>query len=129
MPASMQRSLTKPLEPSSTAAALDGPRARMPAASSTSHKPAHQLGIGGDHGEIDSRFLRANLARPAKSVAAIGTHSATCAMPGIAGGAIELCQQRAFRQRPGQRMLAAAGTHQQNFHSARLAIFRRHPVS
>src|SRR6266702_1490004 len=84
MPASRQRSLTKPLEPSSTAAALLGPKARMPAASKISQRPATNWGSA----PITAKSIRASTAnwtRAGKSVAAIGTRSATWAIPALPG--------------------------------------------
>ena len=46
------------------------------------------------------------------------THSAISAIPRVAGRAIELGQQRAGAQRPGQRVLAAAGADQKDVHRA-----------
>src|SRR5471032_2018920 len=87
MPASRQRSLTKPLEPSSTAAAFDGPRLGMPAASSTSHKPPTSWASAAMTAK-SIRASTANLASAAKSVAGMGTHSATSAIPALPGAQV-----------------------------------------
>ncbi len=53
MPASRQRSLVKPFEPSSSAAALVGPKARMPAASSVVDQPGDERRFRSDDDEVD----------------------------------------------------------------------------
>ena len=74
-------------------------------------QPAHQLGIGGDDGEINAglhrKFLQAVKigGRDRDNFCDIGDS-------GIAGGDIKPGQQRAFGQRPGQRMFAAPRSHQ-----------------
>jgi hypothetical protein len=80
----MHRSFTKPLEPSRIAAALLGPSARMPSGLELVPQPTHKLRIGADDREVDLLFFGEQ--RPAsKSVAAMGTHSATSAMPALPG--------------------------------------------
>ncbi len=84
MPYSAHRSFTKPLEPSSAAAALLGPVARMPAASNASHSPP----TSGGSAPITAKsifFSFANATKAGKSIAGIGTHSATAAIPALPG--------------------------------------------
>ena len=54
MPTSAHRSLVKPLEPSSWAAAFVGPKARMPAACKVVDEARHQGRLGTDHHEADA---------------------------------------------------------------------------
>src|ERR1700730_2574954 len=84
MPYLAQRSLVKPLEPSSAAAPAVGPKARMPAASSRSTRPA----TSGPSGPTTTKSMRSRRARarmPSISVAATGTQVASSAMPGLPG--------------------------------------------
>ena len=117
MPASAQRSLTKPLEPSSTAAALDGPSAWMPAASSTSHNPPTSWASAPITAK--SIFWPIGEIRQARRNRWPGSARirATCGDSGIAGRAIELGQQGAGGQGPGQRMFPAPRSHQEKFHA------------
>src|SRR5208282_216519 len=79
-----QRSLAKPLEPSSAAALAVGPKAAIPADSSLSTSPP----TSGVSGPITTKsifsFLH-SLRMPSLSVAAISTQAASSAMPGLPG--------------------------------------------
>ena len=78
------RSLAKDLLPSIIAAFLRGPKARMPAASSASTMPS----ASGSSGATITRSGLCSLAKatmPSMSVALIGTHSASAAMPPLPG--------------------------------------------
>src|SRR6476661_911777 len=95
MPARAQRSLVKPFEPSSLAAACDGRRfgpddheANLPL-----------LAEAGDRVVI-ANIERCELRDPGD--------------PGIARGAIESIKERALLELPGKRVLAASSTYQQH---------------
>src|SRR5438270_5231365 len=74
----------KALEPSSAAAALLGPKAAIPAASSASTRPATS-GASGPTTTKSIAALRQNPIKPAVSLAATVTHSASSAMPALPG--------------------------------------------
>jgi len=75
----------------------------------------HKLGVGGDHRKVDSGFHRKF--RQSGKIGGGNRHPLRqLGDARIAGGAVQLRQQRAFRQCPGQRMFAAARPHQQNLH-------------
>src|SRR6204780_5799559 len=84
MPYLAQRSLVKPLEPSSAAALAVGPKAAMPAASSLSTSPP----TSGDSGPITTKsifsFLQ-SLRMPSLSEMAISTQAPPSGMPGLPG--------------------------------------------
>ena len=111
----LHRSLVKPFEPSSRAAHLLGPNVLMPAASRSSTMPATSGAFGADHDEIDLLVLgEGDHRRMVRDVERDAFRLLRDA--GIAGRAIELVRERARRHLPGQRMLAAAGTEDQDVH-------------
>ena len=115
MPYSAQRSLVKPLEPSSCAAARDGPNALMPAASRSSARPA----TSGASGPITTSPMSFSLQKPmtASMVGDVERHAfGDLRDPGIARRAIEPIEQGALLELPGERMLAAAASDQQHIH-------------
>ena len=117
----LHRSLVKPLEPSSCAAALLGPNALMPAAARSSTMPA-QSGASGPT-TTSAMSLRAAECDHRRMVGRIERDQfAFLRDAGIARRAVELVDQRARRDLPGQRMLAAAGTEQENVHRPRIAL-------
>src|SRR4051812_19790191 len=86
MPARAQRSLVKPFDPSSCAAAAFGPKTAMPASRSASATPA----TSGASGPTTTRSAATDLARSTTAAALQGssaTHSAQRAMPGLPGAA------------------------------------------
>src|SRR5215471_9000971 len=84
MCARAQRSLAKPLEPSSAAAAALGPKAAIPSASSASTRPSTS-GVSGPTTTMSICSRRQNPTSPAMSVASIATHSHSSAMPALPG--------------------------------------------
>src|SRR6516225_2499852 len=84
MCARAQRSLAKPLEPSSAAAAALGPKAAIPSPSSASTRPSTS-GASGPTTTKSIRSRRQNPTSPAMSVAAIAIHSPSSAMPALPG--------------------------------------------
>ena len=78
------RSLVKPLEPSSCAAARLGPKALMPAASRSSTIPA-QSGVSGPTTTRSMPLLRQNPITAAWSAISSATHSASRAIPALPG--------------------------------------------
>ena len=110
------RSLVKPLEPSSRAAALVGPNALMPAASRSSTMPAHERRLRADHDEVDLvRLAERDHRRMVGDVERDAFGLARDA--GIARRAIEPVGERACRHLPGQRVLAPAGAEEENVHA------------
>ena len=107
------RSLVKPFEPSSRAAALLGPNALMPAASRSSTMPAASGTSGPTTTKIDAlAWQKAITARVVGEVErdAFGLPRDA----GIAGRAIEPVDQRACRDFPGERVLASAGADEED---------------
>src|SRR5438309_1687855 len=91
MPFTRHKSLVKPLEPSSWAAAALGPNTRMPAARSASATPA----TNGASGPITTRSIACRCARltiAAGSQGSSATQSAHRAIPGLPGAASNLSQ-------------------------------------
>src|ERR1700752_4556739 len=84
MPYFLHRSLVKPFEPSSRAAAFVGPKARKPAASISSTMPATS-GLSGPPTTKSTASPLHNATTAAWSVMSIGTHSASFAMPALPG--------------------------------------------
>src|SRR6516162_7362479 len=107
MCARAQRSLAKPLEPSSAAAAGLGPKAAIPSPSSASTRPSTS-GASGPTTTKSIRSRRQNPTSPAMSVAAIAIHSPSSAMPALPGaqkslsisGEAESAQARACSRPP-----------------------------
>src|SRR5688572_29728660 len=91
MPARAQRSLVKPLEPSSCAAAALGPKVAIPAARAASATPATS-GASGPTTSNSIDRLRASSTTACGSQGSIATHSAQLAMPGLPGAAISWSQ-------------------------------------
>jgi hypothetical protein len=79
-----QRSLANPLEPSNRAAAAVGPNARTPAMLNRSTRPAHS-GASGPTTTSSMRCRRAKSTSRSRSSAAIGTQSASSAIPALPG--------------------------------------------
>ena len=84
MPSRAHRSFRKPLEPSSAAAALLGPKAAIPSPSSASTSPATS-GISGPTTTKSTSALRQKAISPAVSPMATGRHSASSAIPALPG--------------------------------------------
>ena len=112
---SRQRSLVKPLEPSSCAACLPGPNALMPASREIVDDAGDQRRLGADHDQLDRVLLAeldhggvvGNIERDAFGLARDA---------GIARRAPQLGHQRRGRDLPGEGMFAAAGTEQEDVH-------------
>ena len=80
----LHRSLVKPFEPSSRAAALVGPKVRKPAASMIVDDAGDQRIVRADHHEVDRELLAERHHR--RVVGDVDrTHSASCAMPALPG--------------------------------------------
>ena len=112
---SAQRSLVKPFEPSSCAAAFDGPNTLILARGEIVGKPGHQRHLGSDHDKAD--VVLAQKRDDGGVVGDVERHAlGHLGDAGVAGRAIELAQQGAARKGPGQRMLAAAGADEEYVH-------------
>ena len=85
MPNSVQKSLVKPLEPSSCAAALDGPNTLMPGGGQIVGEPRHQRRLGPDHHEVDALVAAEPDDRGVVGRHRAATHSAISAMPALPG--------------------------------------------
>ena len=113
-----QRSLVKPFDPSSWAAALDGPKTLMPAALQIVGDPGDERRLRPDHDEVDRSF-------PAEGGdgGVVGDierdQFGFLGDAGIARRGVELGQHRRGGELPGQRMLAAAGPDEKNIHAVR----------
>src|SRR6476469_2487593 len=91
MPLARHRSLVKPFDPSSWAAAALGPNTAMPASRNASATPA----TSGASGPITTRsiaWLRASATTAAGSHGSAATHCAQRAIPGLPGAAISRSQ-------------------------------------
>src|SRR5438552_213085 len=91
MPFARHRSLVKPLEPSSCAAAAFGPNAAIPAARSASATPATS-GASGPTTTRSTPWPRASLTTASALHGSTPTQSAQRAIPGLPGAAISLPQ-------------------------------------
>src|SRR4051794_19706923 len=91
MPLARHRSLVKPFDPSSRAAAAFGPKTGIPAPRSASATPATS-GASGPTTTRPIAFLRANPTTAAASQGSIATQSAQRPMPGLPGAAMSLPQ-------------------------------------
>src|SRR3954462_4141779 len=80
----LQRSLVKPLEPSSRAAALLGPNDLIPAAARSSTIPAAS-GASGPTTTKSTLLVRQNAITAAWSATSSAIHSASLAMPALPG--------------------------------------------
>ena len=120
MSLSRQRSLVKPLEPSSCAAALRRPERLDARGREIVDDAGGQRRLRSDHDEID-------LVAPAESdhrgmIRDIERHAFGFARDaGVARRAPEFRQQRGRGDFPGQRVFAAAGTEQKNVHGIDVA--------
>ena len=106
-------SLQNALEPSSCAAALVGPKQRMPAAVSASARPA----TSGASGPITTRSTRSWTAADTSrgmSSAPMSISRASRAMPGVPGRAQDLGAAGRARQCMDERVLAAAAADDQD---------------
>src|SRR5690242_5740177 len=86
-----QRSLVKPFEPSSRAAAASGPNTAIPAARRASATPATR-GASGPMTTRSTPWFRANSTTATGSHGSISTHSAQRDMPGLPGAAVNAWQ-------------------------------------
>ena len=117
MPLARHKSLVKPFEPSSWAAAALGPNTAKPASRSASATPA----TSGASGPITTRSierLRASSVTARCVHGSTATHSAQRAIPGLPGAAISSLAAWRLPQAPGERIFAAARTQQQDVHGS-----------
>src|SRR5260221_1342629 len=91
MPFTRHRSLVKPFEPSSCAAAALGPKTAIPAPRSASATPATR-GASGPTTTRSMALCRARLTTAAGSQGSMAAHSAQRATPGLPGAASSLSQ-------------------------------------
>ena len=121
MPASAQRSLVKPFEPSSCAAARVGPKAAMPAAARSSTIPA----TSGASGPTTTKPMPVAPAE-ADDGSVVGDvegdELGDLGDAGIARRGVELGQPRRLGQLPGQRVLAPAGADEEDLHGTCAAV-------
>ena len=118
-----QRSLVKPFEPSSWAAAFDGPKTLMPAARRSSAMPA----TSGASGPTTTRSIDLSLAEGGDGRVVGDIERDQFGFLGdarIAGRGVELGQHRRRRELPGQRMLAATGPDEKNVHAASTCLWK-----
>ena len=92
---------------------------RWPAARKRSTTPATSGAFGADHGDgdafaLDQRQQAVDVGRGDVDVAALGFGRGA----GIAGRDQHFVDARRLRQLPGQRVLATAGTDDEDFHAA-----------
>ena len=116
-PAAVITSLAKAFEPSSWAAARDGPKQRMPAAVTASATPA----TSGASGPTTTRSAPISTASAATDSPDIGSTScrvATAAMPGLPGAACTSSTSGSRAEREGQGVLTPAGTDHEGLHGA-----------
>ena len=108
-------SLANALEPSSRAAALDGPETAIPTSSSRSASPATKRDLGADHHQVDGAAL-GQRDQPVDVVGGDGDVLGPAGRAGVAGRA----QQRRAARAPGQglhqRVFATSATDHQYRH-------------
>jgi hypothetical protein len=110
-----QMSLVKPLEPSSRAAAADGPNTLMPPARSASASPA----TSGASGPTTTRPTPLTLQKAGHCARIVDIQRNDFGIfgdAGIARRAEQRIGQRRFGNRPGQRVFASARADQQDIH-------------
>ena len=117
MPASAQSALVKPFDPSSCAAARDGPKAGMPAAARSSTMPGDQRRLRADHHEVDLVVARQKATTAAWSADVERDELGVLGDAGIARRREEPRQLRRLRELPGERMLAAARADEEHIHA------------
>ena len=116
MPYLAHRSLVKPFEPSSRAAALRRPEDADAGGAQIVGDAGHQRRLRPDHNQVD-RLVAAEI-DDCRMVGDIERHAfGVLGNAGIARGGIEPGQQRRRRQFPGQRMLAAARADEEDVHT------------
>ena len=115
MPNSAQRSLVKPFEPSSCAAARRGPNALMPARGKIVDEAGDQRRLGADHHETD-RLARQKAAIAAWSPGSRATLVPHCAVPGLPGAMKSRSHRELPSELPGERVLAPARADEKDVH-------------
>ena len=103
------------LDPSSCAAAADGPNTATPAAARRSARPA----TSGASGPITTRSAESSTASrvsPSRSDTGTGCSRASVPMPGLPGAACSSPSKRGARERPRQGVLATAGSDKEDSH-------------
>ena len=119
MPNSAQRSLVKPFEPSSCAAACDGPNTLMPPPARSSASPATS-GASGPTTTKPMSFSRQKLDHAAWSPTSSRHAVGDLGDAGIARRADRAGRSSGLAELPGQRVLAPARADQQDVHGAPL---------
>ena len=119
MPYLRHRSLVKPLEVSSWAAARLAPNALIPAAARSSTMPS-PIGPSGPTTTRSTLCDRQNAITAAWSAGIERDQFGVAGDAGIAGRAVEPLDQRARGDLPGQRVLAAAGADKKDVHWLKL---------
>ncbi len=115
-PAAAITSLANALDPSSCAAARDGPNTAMPQASDGVGDARDQRRLGADDDQVDARATRPGAATAAPSSGSTSCSVATAAIPGLPGRGVHLGDRRVEGQRPGQGVLAPAGADDEGLH-------------
>ena len=119
MPFARHRSLVKPFEPSSCAAAALGPNTAMPAVAQRIGDAGDQRRFRPDHDEVDAFALRASSHdRVAGRTGRSATHSAQRAMPGISRRGDQPIAARRLPKPPRERIFASARPQEQNIHGS-----------
>ena len=112
-------SLAKIFELSSRAAARVGPKTARPRRWSSSTRPS-ESGSSGPTTVRSTARRGGEVGELARSRStAIGTSSASLAMPGLPGAQISDLDARALRELPRHRVLAAAAADEEDFHAIR----------
>ena len=125
MPNSWQKSLVKPFEPSSCAAARLGPNAAMPAAARSSTTPATSGASGPTMTNSMSCARQASITAPGSAIES-ASKVATASQPGIARARRTVGSSSGDRRdRRGDRVFARAGSQNQNIHRAVSASARQ----
>ena len=122
------RSLVKPFDPSSCAAAALGPNTAMSGSAQRIGDPGDQWRFRPDHDQVDAQRCASEVTTAAGSQGSPSTHSAQRAMPGLPGAASSLLAARRLPKPPGERIFAPARAQQQNIHGSPRRYARR-PVS
>ncbi len=114
-PAAAITSLAKAFDPSSRAAAADGPEHRDPPLADDVGHPRHQRCLGPDHDQVDAE--RGGQVGDRLTVHRVDVvQRRDAGHPGVAGGDVHLGDRRVAGQGEGQGVLAATGSDDEGLH-------------
>ena len=117
-PAAAITSLAKALDPSSSAAAREGPKQLIPRPRTSSATPGHQRGLRPDHDEVGAELLRER--RDGVTVELVDVvQGRERRDAGVARGGVDLLDGGVPREGEREGVLAAAGADDEDLHVRR----------